>query len=45
MIKTKAKCEHCGKIRTYNLKQNEYIDDYLKCKFCNKSGNLKEVLK
>jgi len=42
MNKIKAKCEHCGKTRTYTV---EYIDDYVKCKFCNKASNLIEVLK
>ena len=36
----KGYCEHCGKTRIYN----EYIDDYVKCKFCNKASNLKEVI-
>ena len=41
--KVKGLCEHCGKTRTYNLNELDYLDDDIKCKFCNKSGNLKEV--
>jgi len=37
----KAKCKHCGKIRVYDL---EFMDDYVECRFCKKSGNLIEVL-
>ncbi len=38
----KGYCEHCGKTRKYDLNKYE-IDDYTKCKFCHKQGNIKEV--
>ena len=37
----KGFCEHCGKTRSYKVK---FIDDYIECKFCGKSGNVKEVV-
>jgi len=39
-MELKGLCEHCGKRRTYNT---SYIDDYTICKWCGKSGNIKEV--
>ena len=44
-MKVKGYCNHCGKTRIYNLKGLGLIDDYLKCKFCSKSSNLREVQK
>jgi|GEM_PF-5924178 len=42
-MKVKGFCEHCGKTRTYIVATTELIDDYTKCKFCGKSGNVVEV--
>jgi len=39
-MKINGFCEHCGKKRSYNL---NFIDDFTKCKFCKKEGNVKEV--
>ena len=40
-MKVKAICTHCGKKQTAT--EINYSLTYVKCKFCNKEGTLKQI--